>query len=107
MKRIVVTVLCVFLFAGAALAHGHKKKSRRAHHQDETITVSGCVREGVECMVLEPFKGNQKYSLVSGSNLQIGAAYRITGTIVEVSICQQGKALKPTKVTKLKTRCSS
>ena len=107
MKRFISTVLCLFLFADAGLARGHKNKSRRAHGQEQTITVSGCVREGAECLVLEPFKGNQKYSIVSGSNLQVGTAYRIIGTIAEVSICQQGKALRPTKVTKLKTHCSS
>ena len=74
--------------------------------QEGTITVSGCVREGVECLVLEPFSGDQKYSIVSGSKLQVGAAYRITGSIVQVSICQQGKALNPTSVTKLERQCS-
>jgi hypothetical protein len=73
---------------------------------DGTITVSGCVKEGVECLVLEPFSGNQKYSIVAGSKLEVGAAYRITGSIVQVSICQQGNALKPTSVTKLERRCS-
>jgi hypothetical protein len=73
--------------------------------QEETITVSGCIKEGVECLMLEPFSGNQKYSIVAGSKLEVGAAYRITGSIVQVSICQQGKALKPTKVTKLERRC--
>ena len=70
------------------------------------ITVSGCVREGVECLTLEPFNGKEKYSLVSDSKLEVGAAYRITGSIVQVSICQQGRALKAVKVTKLERQCS-
>lgn len=74
--------------------------------QDGTVTVSGCIKEGVECLVLEPFIGNEKYSIVAGSKLEVGAAYSITGSIVEVSICQQGKALKPTKITKLDRRCN-
>lgn len=74
--------------------------------QEGTITVSGCIKEGVECLLLEPFTGNEKYSIVAGSKLQVGAAYRITGSIVEVSICQQGKALKPTTVTRLDRRCT-
>jgi hypothetical protein len=74
--------------------------------QEETITVNGCIREGVECLVLKPFSGNQEYSIVAGSQLQVGAAYRITGSIVEVSICQHGKALNPTKVERLDRQCN-
>jgi len=73
---------------------------------ERAVTISGCVREGVECLTLEPFNGTEKFSLVSGTKLEIGAAYRITGSIVQVSICQQGKALRPTSVVKLERKCS-
>jgi hypothetical protein len=73
---------------------------------EKTITVSGCVREGVECLTFVPFSGHEKYSLVSGSKLEIGSAYQITASIVDVSICQAGKALKPIEVKKLDRKCS-
>lgn len=59
-------------------------------HQVETITVSGYIREGVECLVLEPFNGGQKYSVHKDPKLIVGNAYRITGPVFQVSYCMQG-----------------
>jgi hypothetical protein len=90
----------------AAVASADASNTYVESNPDQTVTISGCVQQGVECLLLAPFKGNENYSLVSGSKVEIGSAYRITGTIVDVSICQQGKAIKPTTITKLDKKCS-
>jgi len=110
MQRIVSTVLCVFLFTAAAFARDHKKKLRRAHRKEQTITVYGCAKVDLQCPLLVPFAGTtgtETYSLMPGTHIELGSPYRITGTIVEPNTClTKFKMLKPKKLTKLRsTRC--
>ena len=57
------------------------------------VTVTGCIYQGVECLILKNLKGKQDYSLVRSNNLQIGHSYQITGPVSEVGTCQEGKPI--------------
>jgi hypothetical protein len=70
------------------------------------VTVTGCIYQGVECLVLKNSKGKQDYSLVKSNNLQVGHSYQITGPVSELGICQEGKPiLSAQMVHELKLRC--
>ena len=59
----------------------------------------------MECPLLVSLDGKQRYSLSRDRRLRVGRAYRVTGTIQDVSICMQGTHLKPQRVTPLRVRC--
>jgi hypothetical protein len=96
MRKVFMIGMCVCLISGLLLA---KEKAK-------TVTVTGCIREGTECFVLETTAGVKKYSVPKRSDLQVGHSYRITGTVSDTGVCTQGlKILSPTKITELKLRC--
>lgn len=106
MKKLVLIMLCMSIFSPAGLAKSGSKKSARTRNRAKAVTVTGCIRQGVECLVLEPLSGNQKYSIARRSGLEIGAAYRITGSTSNISICQQGfPTLNPRRITRLRISC--
>src|SRR5258705_11999994 len=100
MKRI----LCVAVVTlGFAFSQTDGKKAPKAA---KNVTVTGCIYEGVECLVLKNLKGKPDYSVVKSNNLQIGHSYRITGPVSETGTCQEGKPILATqKVTELRLRC--
>lgn len=49
------------------------------------VEVTGCISEGFECLVLKDDKGKPNYSINRSDVLEVGAAYRITGTVREIS----------------------
>jgi hypothetical protein len=57
------------------------------------VTVTGCIYQGVECLILKNLKGKQDYSLVRSNNLQIGHSYQITGPVSDIGTCQEGKPI--------------
>ena len=72
----------------------------------KTVTVTGCIFQGVECLILKDSKGKQDYSVGRTDKLQIGHAYRITGSVSDVGSCLEGKPiLAPRKITEVKLRC--
>ncbi|HEX8473953.1 MAG TPA: hypothetical protein VF666_07960 [Pyrinomonadaceae bacterium] len=102
MKKTILILLCLCLLTPAAFAQNRRR--RRAVQR--VVTVSGCIRQGVECFVLEPLSGKQKYSVTRNSKLRDGKAYRITGPVSDISICMQGMpTISPRKVTPLRIRC--
>jgi hypothetical protein len=105
MKKSILIILCLCLFSLPAFAQGSNHRSAKARGRAKTVTATGCVRQGVECLILEPLSGSQKYSLPRNSKLKIGRAYRITGTLSDVSICMQGPHLNPRRITPLRIRC--
>ena len=77
-----------------------------ASRSEKLVTVSGCISQGVECFVLEPFRGGKKYSVARVRGLAPGEAYRISGTVSDVSVCQQGfPTLSIRRITKIKKKC--
>ncbi len=69
-----------------------------------SITVKGCVYPGVECLRFE--SGKHAYSIGPSDKLQVGHAYRITGSVGSIGFCQEGKPiLAPEKITEIKLRC--
>jgi hypothetical protein len=76
----------------------------------KSVTVTGCVSQGIECLRLTAPNDPSKllYSIAKTDKLQIGHAYRITGTVGEVGFCQEGKPiLTPTKITEVRLKCSA
>jgi hypothetical protein len=72
----------------------------------KTVTVKGCIYQGVECFVLKDSKGKQDYSVGRTDKLQIGHAYRITGSVSDVGSCLEGKPiLAPRKINEVKLTC--
>jgi hypothetical protein len=72
----------------------------------ESVTVTGCIYQGVECLILKNLKGKRDYSLVRTNNLQVGHSYQITGPVSEVGTCQEGKPILTAKlVHELRLRC--
>jgi hypothetical protein len=102
MKRKTLILLCLSL---CFLTADARPRKARTPARAKTVTVTGCVTQGVECPLLVSFDGNRKYSLSHDRRLKAGRAYRITGTIQEMSTCMQGPHLSPRRVTPLRTRC--
>jgi hypothetical protein len=98
-----IALLCLSVFGLAADAKSRAR--RRTHARADTITVTGCVSEGVECLILTTLDGKHKYSLGRSDRLKPGRSYRIRGTVGGVSVCMQGESLKPVKITPLKLHC--
>ena len=102
MKKTPLILLCLSLFCLTAEARPRKV---RGTARAKTVTVSGCVTEGVECPLLVSLDGKRKYSLSRDRRLKVGGAYRITGTIQNISTCMQGTHLSPRTVTPLRVHC--
>ena len=100
MRRVLASAVVIvglgFLQAGGKKADLEKR-----------VTVTGCIYQGVECLVLKNRKGKQAYSVIRSNNLQIGHAYRITGPVSDVGICQEGKPiLSAQMVHELRLQCT-
>jgi hypothetical protein len=99
MKRILGTAVVI---VGLGFSQTDGKKANPA----KRVTVTGCIYQGVECLVLKNSKGKQDYSLVRSNNLQVGHSYQITGPVSELGTCQEGKPiLSAQMVHELKLRC--
>lgn len=104
MKKIALIILCLFVFGSHAMALGHK--SHKARKRAKTVTVTGCISQGVECLVLTSLDGKDKYSVTRNRKLRINQAYRITATVSDIGFCMQGfPILSPRKIVPLKVRC--
>jgi hypothetical protein len=70
----------------------------------KSITLKGCVYPGVECLSFK--SGKEAYSIAPSDKLQIGHAYRISGSVGSIGFCQEGKPiLAPEKIVEIKLRC--
>lgn len=105
MKRTILILLCLSLFCLTARARPWK--GGRSPALAKTVTVSGCVTEGAECLLLVSLDGRRRYSLSRDRRLKVGGSYRVTGTLQDVSTCMQGSHLKPQRVMPLRARCRS
>ena len=102
MKRTTIILLC---FSFCCLTAEARPRKWRASARAKTVTVSGCVTQGVECLLLVTLDGKRKYSLSRDRRLKAGGAYRVTGTLQDISTCMQGPHLSPRTVTPLRTHC--
>ncbi len=105
MKKLILIITCLSLFSLPTLAQSNSHRRAKARGAAKTVTVAGCIRQGVECLIIEPLNGSQSYSVGRNSKLQVGRAYRITGTVSDISTCMQGPHLNPRRIIPLKTRC--
>lgn len=104
MKKIALILLCLSVFSPTAMALGHK--SHKARKRAKTVTATGCIRQGVECLVLTSLDGKPQYSVTRNKKLRIGQAYRITGPLSDIGFCMQGfPILSPRKIVPLRVRC--
>lgn len=104
MKKIALIILCLSVFSSTGLALGHK--SKKARKRAKTVTVTGCISTGVECLLLTPLSGDQRYSVNRNKKLRVGRAYRITGPLSDIGFCMQGlPILNPRKIVPLRARC--
>lgn len=105
MKKSILIIICLSLFSLPAYAQRNSHRAANARGKARTVTATGCIRQGVECLILEPLSGSQTYSVSRNSKLRIGRAYRITGTVSDISTCMQGTHLNPRRITPLRLRC--
>ena len=106
MRRIIPIILCLALSSLPGLAQGSNHRLKKAGGKGRVVTATGCIRQGVECLVLEPISGGQKYSVTRSRKLLVGRAYRITGRTSEMGFCMEGfPILSPQKISPLRTRC--
>jgi hypothetical protein len=104
MKKIVLILLCLSVSSPTIFALGHK--SHKARKRAKTVTATGCIRQGVECLVLTSLDGKQLYSVNRNKKLRVGQAYRITGPLSDIGFCQQGmQILSPRRIVPLRVRC--
>jgi hypothetical protein len=105
MKRIILILLCLCVFSLTVSAQTGRSGRRRSNSRSRArvVTVTGCIRTGVECLVLMRLDDNkQNYSIGKNDRLQVGSAYRITGTTTNVGICMQGMPiLRPSRIVPL------
>ncbi len=93
-------------FGIAAVTLGFACSQTKTPSPEKRVTVTGCIYQGVECLVLKNLKGKQDYSLVRSNNLQIGHSYQITGPVNEVGACQEGKPILSAQlVHEVRLRC--
>ena len=106
MKRRILITLCLVLFSLNGLAQSNSHRARRARVRAKVVTATGCIRQGVECLILEPLSGGQKYNVTRSGKLAVGRAYRITGRTSDIGFCMEGlPILSPQRVMPLKVRC--
>jgi hypothetical protein len=67
------------------------------------ITVVGkLTKEGVECRAMREDKTNKLYTLTGKVPFKNGTHVKVTGTISQVSICQQGTTIAVSSITQVK-----
>ena len=97
----------ILAFAVVIVGLGFSQAGGKKADVEKRVTITGCIYQGVECLVLKNQKGKQDYSVVRSNNLQIGHAYRITGPVSDVGICQEGKPiLSAQMVHELRLQCA-
>lgn len=103
MKRIILILLCLSVLSLDVSAQNRSRRRRNSRSRARVVNVTGCIRTGVECLVLMPLGDNQQsYSIGRSDRLQVGSAYRITGTTTNVGICMQGMPiLRPSRIVPL------
>ena len=104
MKKLMLILLCLSVFSNNLMALGHK--TNKARKRAKTITVTGCISQGVECLVLTLLDGEERYSVTRNKKLRVGQAYRITGPLSDIGFCMQGfPIISPRKIVPLRVRC--
>lgn len=63
---------------------------RDADQKDTVVVVGTLTDEGVECQALRQDGTNELYTLTKNGGFSVGDHVKVTGTIAEVSFCQQG-----------------
>ena len=98
--KIALMISCFCLFTHAVA------QSEKEPVPTSSVTVTGCVYKGVECLTLKDTTGKQDYSIAATSKLKIGRAYRITGPVSTMGMCQEGKPiLEAQKINRLSLKC--
>jgi hypothetical protein len=106
MNKSVITFLSLLVLHLPALAQGNNHGPRSASTRAKSVAVTGCIRQGVECLVLEPFGGGRKYSVARNVKLVVGRAYRLTGPVSDMGFCMEGlPIISPRRITPLRRRC--
>jgi hypothetical protein len=104
MKKLGLIILCLAVFSSTGMALG--RKSNKARRRAKVVTVVGCISQGVECLLLTPLSGDQRYSVSRNSKLKVGRGYRITGPLKDIGFCMQGlPILNPRKIVPLRVSC--
>lgn len=121
MKRALLMMLCLAFGSFNGLAKSSQRRAGRAQNKtqtktshietDRTVTVEGCIKDGDACLILQsakPGHGPRHYSIARDSNLEVGKAYRIKGTVSSINGCQTNyPVLVPDKITKLDKVCAT
>jgi hypothetical protein len=69
-----------------------------------TISVVGTLVDGVECPALRADKTNELFTLTGKpGNFKNGDHVKVTGKVVELSICQQGTTIAVAKIVRVKS----
>lgn len=100
MMKMVFAVVLLPLFLMCSATTDKQQGSDATVRPDETITIDGTVTdEGVECPALRTEK-NELYTIAGGDRdvLRPGVRVRVSGTIAQISFCQQGTTINATTV---------
>jgi hypothetical protein len=105
MKNATLRLACAWiaLFCFAIVANAQDKTDTAKTAQK--VTVYGTLtKEGVECQAMRQDKTKKLYTLTPrpSKSFKNGDHVKVTGTIAEVSICQQGTTISVSKITKIK-----
>ena len=117
MKSRIGLALCLLIFGVSSFVSGHpldtptpgpsaKTDTTATAAKDaaapKKITVVGrLTKEGVECRALREDKTNKLFTLTGKVPYKNGTHVKVTGTIPNVSICQQGITIAVTSITKV------
>jgi hypothetical protein len=100
---LVIVLAASSLFSQTAIRQANGKQDKA-----KTVTATGCVYEGVECLrFTKPDDPNALlYSIGRTDKLKVGHAYKITGTVSDIGFCQEGKPiLTATEITEVRLKC--
>ena len=98
--KVFLFTFALLLTSCAATDQDQRQGSDATVPADNTVTIIGTVTdEGVECPAIRTDR-NELYTIAGGDRnvLRPGVRVRVTGTIAEMSICQQGTTISATKV---------
>jgi hypothetical protein len=93
------SALIVILCASVTAASDTKATAKTG----KSVTAVGTLMKGVECQAMKEDKTGSVFTFTKmPKGFKNGDHVKVTGTVVDISICQQGTTLAITKIVKVK-----
>jgi len=101
----VIVLLCQSSFAGkhAIQQNGGSQKKDSGNK----VTITGCMTDGLNCYIFATSDQKHKYAIAKSDDLQLGATYKIVGTLSEApnSCGEYLQMITAEKITDMKQKC--